>query len=102
MVLRRYTTPVSNGHTSAYPLSDRTTTGTHEGWLATRSDSPSPAPVHAVVESQRSPRAIHEALARHAGNQSKAYAELGLPSRFALYRLLRKHGIDARDPERER
>ncbi len=49
-----------------------------------------------------SAHAIRQALARHAGNQSKAYVDLGLPSRFALYRLLRKHGIDARDPERGR
>jgi two-component system nitrogen regulation response regulator GlnG/two-component system response regulator HydG len=38
-------------------------------------------------------QAIRAALVRHAGNQSKAYVELGLPSRFALYRLLRRHGI---------
>jgi two-component system nitrogen regulation response regulator GlnG/two-component system response regulator HydG len=60
-----------------------------------------PAP-HAVDANEPSARAIREALARHAGNQSKAYAELGLPSRFALYRLMRKHGIDAREPERKR
>jgi DNA-binding NtrC family response regulator len=46
--------------------------------------------------------AIRDALARHKGNQSKAYAELGLPSRFALYRLMRKHGILARDDDRKR
>ncbi len=44
--------------------------------------------------------ALRAALTRHAGNQSKAYAELGLSSRFALGRLLRKHGIDPRDFER--
>jgi DNA-binding NtrC family response regulator len=49
-----------------------------------------------------SARAIVDALARHAGNQSKAYADLGLPSRFALYRLMRKYGIDARVPEARR
>jgi DNA-binding NtrC family response regulator len=48
-----------------------------------------------------SPRAIREALALHRGNQSRAYAALGLPSRFALYRLMRKHGIEPRDPERK-
>jgi two-component system nitrogen regulation response regulator GlnG/two-component system response regulator HydG len=48
------------------------------------------------------PRAIRAALARHAGNQSKAYSELGLPNRFALYRLMRKHGIDGRDERRRR
>jgi two-component system nitrogen regulation response regulator GlnG/two-component system response regulator HydG len=47
-------------------------------------------------------QAIRDALARCRGNQSKAYAALGLPSRFALYRLLRKHGIDAREAGRKR
>jgi DNA-binding NtrC family response regulator len=56
----------------------------------------------AADANEPSARAVREALARHAGNQSKAYAELGLPSRFALYRLMRKHGIDAREPERNR
>ena len=36
---------------------------------------------------------IRRALARHAGNQSRAYADLGLSSRYALRRLLKKHGI---------
>ncbi|HEY2518443.1 MAG TPA: sigma 54-interacting transcriptional regulator [Polyangiaceae bacterium] len=47
-------------------------------------------------EVELSRETIARVLARHAGNQSKAYVELGLPSRFALRRLLRKHGIDPR------
>jgi two-component system nitrogen regulation response regulator GlnG/two-component system response regulator HydG len=38
---------------------------------------------------------IRAALARHGGNQSKAYLDLGLSSRYALRRLLKKHRIDA-------
>ncbi|MFT3776015.1 MAG: sigma 54-interacting transcriptional regulator [Minicystis sp.] len=36
------------------------------------------------------------AVARHDNNLVKAAQALGLPSRYALYRLLRKHGIDVR------
>jgi len=32
-------------------------------------------------------------LARHSGKQSTAWRDLGLRSRYALYRLLRKHGV---------
>jgi transcriptional regulator of acetoin/glycerol metabolism len=36
-------------------------------------------------------------VAEHGGNLVRASKALGLPSRYALYRLLRKHGIDADD-----
>lgn len=39
---------------------------------------------------------IQEALARVGGNVSRAYRELGLSSRDALNRLIRKHNIDVR------
>jgi two-component system nitrogen regulation response regulator GlnG/two-component system response regulator HydG len=39
---------------------------------------------------------IQEVLDRHGGNQTLAYRELGLSSRDALYRLLKKHGLRAR------
>jgi two-component system nitrogen regulation response regulator GlnG/two-component system response regulator HydG len=38
---------------------------------------------------------IRAALARHGGNQSKAYLDLELSSRYALRRLLKKHRIGA-------
>jgi transcriptional regulator of acetoin/glycerol metabolism len=40
--------------------------------------------------------AIREALQANDGNQAKAAAALGLPSRFALYRLMRRLGVDPR------
>jgi two-component system nitrogen regulation response regulator GlnG/two-component system response regulator HydG len=40
---------------------------------------------------------IRAALERHRGNRSKAYLDLGLSSRYALRRLLRKHGLDDSD-----
>jgi Sigma-54 interaction domain len=42
---------------------------------------------------------IRDALVRNQGSRSRAYVELGLPSRFALYRLIRRHGIDLRGLE---
>jgi two-component system nitrogen regulation response regulator GlnG/two-component system response regulator HydG len=65
----------------------------------------SPAPTDAAAVSggaavvappaRREPTAeeIRRVLARHGGNRSKAYVDLGLSSRYALGRLLRKHGI---------
>jgi DNA-binding NtrC family response regulator len=38
---------------------------------------------------------IQASLAAHGGNISRAAHTLGLSSRYALYRLLKKHGIDA-------
>jgi two-component system nitrogen regulation response regulator GlnG/two-component system response regulator HydG len=39
------------------------------------------------------PQVIREALARHDGVQERVWRELGLPNRYALRRLLRKHRI---------
>jgi two-component system nitrogen regulation response regulator GlnG/two-component system response regulator HydG len=52
-----------------------------------------------VAPSKADPSAeeIRAALERHAGNRSKAYLELGLSSRYALRRLLKKHGLDDTD-----
>jgi DNA-binding NtrC family response regulator len=40
---------------------------------------------------------IRACVKRENGNVKKAAAALGLPSRYALYRLMKKHGIDAKD-----
>ena len=55
-----------------------------------------PAVPIAPAPARREPTAdeIRQALARHKGSRSKAYVELGLTSRYALRRLLKKHGID--------
>ena len=46
---------------------------------------------------------IRAAIKESGGNLVQGAKALGLPSRYALYRLLRKHGIDAEDlrPEGE-
>ncbi len=49
-----------------------------------------PAASYAVPWGER----IRGALAEHGGNVSRAARALELPSRYALYRLLRKHGIE--------
>lgn len=41
------------------------------------------------------PDDIREALKRHGGNQSRAWRDLGLSSRYVLIRLMRKHGLAA-------
>jgi two-component system nitrogen regulation response regulator GlnG/two-component system response regulator HydG len=41
--------------------------------------------------------AIRRAVGRHGGNLSRAAKELGLPSRFALYRLLKRFDLDPSD-----
>ncbi len=40
------------------------------------------------------PEQIEEALLEHRGNISAAYKSLGLPSRYALYRLIKAHGLE--------
>ncbi len=50
-------------------------------------DSEGPAP--AVTAEQ-----IEEALVEHRGNISAAYKALGLPSRYALYRLIKAHRLE--------
>jgi DNA-binding NtrC family response regulator len=42
------------------------------------------------------PELIQASLDRHEGQQAKVCAELGLRNRHVLYRLIRKHGLDAR------
>jgi DNA-binding NtrC family response regulator len=74
---------------------------------ATLDDSPSEhsaaAKVTARADSAPAPRPpgrepsgeqIRAMIVRERGNVRKAAAALGLPSRYALYRLMRKHGID--------
>jgi two-component system, NtrC family, response regulator HydG len=39
---------------------------------------------------------IQECLDRHGGNQSRAYRELGLKNRDALYRLIKKHNLSVK------
>lgn len=36
---------------------------------------------------------VRRALERHSGNQSRAYRDLGLKNRYALIRLMKRHGI---------
>jgi DNA-binding NtrC family response regulator len=52
-------------------------------------------PESAAIEEELSEERIREALARHDGKVSRAYKELGLKSRYALYRLLKKYAIPA-------
>jgi DNA-binding NtrC family response regulator len=78
---------------------------------ATAPDAPSPpmrsAPAAAEVPASDesgdgglSAARIRAALAEHGGNVSRAARALELPSRFALYRLLRRHGIEVDDTRR--
>jgi hypothetical protein len=39
------------------------------------------------------PETIQESLNRHRGVQERVVQELGLASRFVLYRLIKKHGL---------
>lgn len=55
-----------------------------------------PAPVDSKPEPQ--PQEIRAALQRHDGRVAEAARTLGLSSRYALYRLMKKHGIDADAP----
>jgi DNA-binding NtrC family response regulator len=54
-----------------------------------------PAPGEPVSEDPEAAR-LRACIAEHDGNLVKVARALGLPSRYALYRLLRKHGIDVR------
>jgi len=42
---------------------------------------------------------IRQALARHGGNQSKTWQELGMPSRYALIRAMKRFGISGKDDD---
>jgi len=61
-------------------------------------DAPPSAPPDATLptpaRAEATPEAIRSALARHEGRVADAARELGLSSRYALYRLVKKHGID--------
>lgn len=52
---------------------------------------PEPGP---ELEGDISEEAIRLCLERHDGKVTRAYRELGLKSRYALYRLMKKHGIE--------
>ena len=66
---------------------------------AAPSASPSELPA-SPVESRPEPGAeeIRSALLRHEGRVAEAARTLGLTSRYALYRLMKKHGIDVPTP----
>jgi transcriptional regulator of acetoin/glycerol metabolism len=77
--------------------------------IPSRIPSSAPAPtsandsseiVLAPVEAKPEPGAaeIRAALVRHQGRVAEAARTLGLSSRYALYRLLKKHGIDPDAP----
>jgi DNA-binding NtrC family response regulator len=51
--------------------------------------SPAPADI--------TPEALRAAMAKHDGVKQRVWRELGLPSRYALHRLLKKHGIEGDD-----
>ena len=59
---------------------------------AARAAAPGEAPAAEAPEPDR--EAITGALARAGGSVTRAARELGLSSRFVLYRLMKKHGID--------
>lgn len=42
---------------------------------------------------------VRRALERHGGNQSRAYRDLGLKNRYALIRLMKRHGIAGSERE---
>ncbi len=60
-------------------------------------------PAPASARPALTPDVIRASLARHEGRVADAARELGLASRYALYRLVKKHGIvfDPNDPEAE-
>lgn len=55
------------------------------------------ADAHGVRRAEPTAAQIRDALAQHEGKPSRASRALGLSSRFALYRLMRKHGIHPDD-----
>ena len=54
------------------------------------------APDEAAPALELTPEVIQASLDRHEGQQAEVCAELGLRNRHVLYRLIRKHGLDAR------
>lgn len=69
--------------------------------LASPANAPDvePSPRQAVPEPTA--EEIRAMVKSEKGNVRRAAAALGLPSRYALYRLMKKHGIDAKgeDPD---
>ncbi len=53
------------------------------------------APVAASVEAEPTAEAIQAALEQAGGSRAKAARSLGLSSRFVLYRLMKRYGLDA-------
>ena len=58
-------------------------------------DEIKPAEPEPAQAEDLSEEAIRACLSRHDGKVARAYKELGLKSRYALYRLMKKYGIDA-------
>jgi transcriptional regulator of acetoin/glycerol metabolism len=67
--------------------------GASEAW---QKESPSRAahPSQAPLSREPTAEAIRACIHREEGNVRRAAHALGLPSRYALYRLMRKHGIE--------
>ena len=77
----------------------RAMAGSHRNFIALTDDVRAQLAVEAPAEAHRDPTELTEleiraALERHDGNQSRAYRELGLSSRHALYRLIKRYGIE--------
>src|SRR5690606_32542230 len=52
------------------------------------------APAASVPAEDLSEEVVRACLERHGGKVARAYQELGLKSRYALYRLMKKYGIE--------
>jgi transcriptional regulator of acetoin/glycerol metabolism len=57
-------------------------------------DVPDAPPGEPLDTTEPGPDALRAALDAHGGNVTRAARSLGLPSRYALYRLMKKHDID--------
>jgi DNA-binding NtrC family response regulator len=55
---------------------------------------PSELPIDRLQAGEPGPEDIRASLEKNGGNLVRAARALGLPSRFALYRLVKKHGLD--------
>jgi len=65
-----------------------------ESWAEPAAPAPARAPRRMTAADEPTVDAIREAMRGSAGSITEAARALGLPSRYALYRLLRKHGIE--------
>lgn len=91
----------SHGDTIEAPSETRAAVAAELSSVSSVSSSPSVADVSASAsppaESRPEPQ-LHEiraALQRHDGRVAEAARTLGLSSRYALYRLMKKHGIES-------